>query len=129
MLRSGTPVAVCVPQGRSTEPTSSGLVLSLMSKMCSPSKPAGTGSPPHVVVPEAGASQVRTTMFLKTTTSPWGPLQNARPTCVGLSGFLMFRMLKPSQFPWIANLPQKAMSVWMSGFPIAGLRRLAGSKM
>ena len=41
----------------------------------------------------------------------------------------MFRMLKPSQFPWIANLPQKAMSVWMSGFPIAGFRRLAGSKM
>ena len=38
----------------------------------------------------------------------------------------MLRMLNPSQFPWIASLPQKAMSVWMSGFPIAGLMRLAG---
>ena len=61
---SGTPVAVCEPQGRSIEPTSFGAVLSEMSKMWTPSKPAGTGWPPHVVVPEAGASQVRTTMFL-----------------------------------------------------------------
>ncbi len=68
-------------------------------------------------------------MFLKTTTSPWPPSQNARPTCFGLSGFLMSRMLKPSQFPWMANFPWNAMSVWMSGFPIAGLSRLAGSRM
>jgi hypothetical protein len=41
----------------------------------------------------------------------------------------MSRMLKPSQLPWKASLPQNAMSVWMSGLAIAGFNRLAGSKM
>jgi hypothetical protein len=100
-----------------------------MSKMCSPSNPAGTSCPSQKVLPGAFVFHERTTMSSQTTTSPWSPLQNVREICFGASGCEMSLMLKPSQFPWIASFPQNAMSVWMSGFPTAGLIRLAGSSM
>ena len=105
-----------------TEPTSTGFFLSLQSKMWMPSQPAGTAWPPQVSpapnapgVP-AGVFHERMTRFFQTETSPWFPSQKARETVKGLFGSRMFRMLKPSQFPWMANWPQNAMSVLMSSF-------------
>ena len=64
-----------------------------------------------------------------TTTSPWLPSQNVRETCLGLFDERMSRMLKPSQLPWMSRLPQKASSVWMSGFAPPKPPSTAGSKM
>jgi hypothetical protein len=68
-------------------------------------------------------------MLFQTVTSPWFPSQNARPTVVGLFESEMSRIENPSQFPWIANLPQNAMSVLMSGFAPPKPPRTAGSSM
>ena len=71
----------------------------LTSKTCRPSNPAGTGCPSQVVVPGAELFQERTTMSSHTTTSPWSPLQNARPISVGLSASEMSMIRNPSQLP------------------------------
>ena len=68
-------------------------------------------------------------MFFQTATSPWFPSQKVRETVIGFFGSRMFRMLKPSQFPWKANCPQKAMSVLMSGFAPPKPPSTAGSTM
>ena len=41
----------------------------------------------------------------------------------------MSRMLKPSQLPWNASFPWKAMSVWMSGSAPPKPPSTAGSTM
>src|SRR5919106_715011 len=127
---SGTAVGVWEPQTRSTLPTSSGLDRSLMSNTWRPSKPGATGSPSQVLpaIPVFVFHDLTSTSS-QTTMSPWSPLQNVRETWVGLSGSEMSRMLNPSQLPWNARFPQKAISVWMSGLATAGFSRLAGSTM
>ena len=101
-------MAVCDPQpgmsasGRalsSTSPTSTGFVLSLMSKMCRPSQPSGTGSPSHESwddpVPVAGEFHERTRMSPQTTTSPWLPKHSVNEICFGLAGAAMLTIRKP----------------------------------
>ncbi len=112
---SGTAVAVCEPQPKesacglalsSMSATSSGFARSLMSNTCNPSNPAGTICPsqvspaPNGPGEPAGVFQERTRTFFQTTMSPWFPSQKVRETVKGLFGLRMFRMLKPSQFPW-----------------------------
>ncbi len=72
-------MSVCVPQpgesacGRalsSTSPTSCGSLMSLMSKMCMPSKPAGTSVPSQLRASVLGAFQARTSTSFHTTMSP-----------------------------------------------------------
>jgi hypothetical protein len=55
--------------------------------------PNGPGEP-------AAVFHERTRMWFQTTMSPWFPSQNVRETVVGLFGFLMSRIEKPSQLPW-----------------------------
>ena len=84
----------------SSTPTTSGFVLSLMSKMCTPSKPSATGSPSHEScddpVPVAGEFHERTRTSPQTTTSPWFPKHSVNETCFGFAGAAMLTIRKPS---------------------------------
>ena len=69
------------------------------------------GGEDRYLVPLAGEFHDLTRISSQTITSPWFPAQGVNETCLGLPGAEMSRMLMPSQLPWKAYLPQKAMSV------------------
>src|SRR6266702_50525 len=89
-------VTVCDPQGSSTAAFSTGLTGSLMSKTCTPSQPAGTVAPRHVLAVVFFEFHDRTRMLPNTTRSPWSPLHDGCASSTGLSGSEMSTTRHPS---------------------------------
>src|ERR671931_1621151 len=79
-------VRVCDPQGSVTDASSTGCTGSLMSKTCTPSQPAGTVVPRHVLSTAFFEFHDRTRTFFHTTMSPWSPLHSGWASSTGLSG-------------------------------------------
>ena len=120
---------MCDPHGRSTELTSSGSVLSLMSKMCRPSKMAGTSWSSQNAVPGGVRVPGAHDEVLEDDHVSLVAVAERPPDLLGIVRIADVTDVEPVPVALDGELaPERDVGVDV-GVPDAGFVRLAGSKM